>query len=64
MDSSLTDCQHLLARTLKHKAVAYKEFFHISKLTDGCSWKEKCDCLTKKVKHILPERDTTRIMKL
>lgn len=38
IDSGLPDCQHILARTLKHKAAAYKEFFHISKLTDVCSW--------------------------
>lgn len=40
IDSGLSDCQYILARTLKHKAAAYKEFFHISKLTDGCSWME------------------------
>lgn len=38
MDSGLPDCQHLVARTLKHKSATYKEFFHISKLTDVCSW--------------------------
>lgn len=38
IDSGLADCQHILARTLKHKAVSYKDSFHISNLTDGCSW--------------------------
>lgn len=40
IDSGLTNGQYTLARTLEHKAATYKEFFHISKLTDGCSWME------------------------
>ena len=38
IDSGLTDCQHTLASTLKHRQLLTKSSFTLADVTDGCSW--------------------------